>query len=95
MSGNLGSGKNSLNLLHWLLSWLVTLEPAQLKIINHYVRKSGHVMAYGLMYFLWFRAFRSHGGYRPWGACLWSLGLCLWVSSMDEGRQSFYSSRGS
>jgi VanZ family protein len=95
MSGNWGSGKNTLNLLHWLLSWVATLEPAQLNIINHYVRKSGHILAYGLMFFLWWRAFRSHAGYRPWRACLWSLGMCLCFSSADEGRQSFYPTRGS
>lgn len=95
MSGNWGSGKNTLNLLHWLLSWVVTLGPAQLKIVNHYLRKSGHVLAYALMYFLWFRAFRGQADYRRWRACLWSLVLCLCVSSMDEWRQSFYSSRGS
>jgi VanZ family protein len=82
-------------LLHWLLAWVVALNPAQLNVVNHYMRKSGHVLAYGLMYFLWFRAFRGHADYRPWRACLWSLGLCLLVSSMDEGRQSFYPARGS
>jgi VanZ family protein len=72
----------------------VDLEPAQLKIINFYVRKTGHVLAYALMYLLWFRAFRAQADYGPWRACLWSLGLCLFFSSMDEGRQWFYASRG-
>jgi len=63
-------------------------------MINFYVRKTGHVLAYGLMYFLWFRASRAQAHYGPWCACLWSLGLCLFYASMDEGRQWFYSSRG-
>jgi VanZ family protein len=46
------------------------------------------------MYFLWFRAFRGQAHYRPWRACLWSLGFCLFYASMDEGRQWFYTSRG-
>jgi VanZ family protein len=95
MSGNVGSGRNTYFLLQWLLSWLVVPKPDQLNMINYYMRKSGHVLSYGLMYFLWFRAFRGQADYRPWRACLWSLGLCLCVSSMDEGRQSFYPSRGS
>jgi VanZ family protein len=95
MSGNVGSGKNTYFLLKWLFSWFVVPKPAQIHMINYYMRKSGHVMAYGLMYFLWFRAFWGHAGYRPWRACLWSLGLSLCFSLMDEGRQSFYSSRGS
>ena len=94
LSGDLGSGKNSLGILKWLFSWFVDLEPAQLKMINFYVRKTGHVLAYGFMYFLWFRAFREHADYGPWRACLWSLGFCLLNSSTDEGRQWFYASRG-
>jgi VanZ family protein len=63
-------------------------------MINFYVRKTGHVLAYGLMYYLWFRAFREQADYGPWRACLWSLGFCLLFSSIDEGRQWFYASRG-
>jgi VanZ family protein len=81
-------------LLKWLLSWFGDLELAQLNIINFYVRKTGHVLAYGLMYFLWFRACRAQAHCGPWGARLWSLGFCLFVSSMDEGRQWFYAYRG-
>jgi len=51
-------------------------------------------MAYGLMYFLWFRAFREYADYGPWRACFWSLGCCLFYASMDEGRQWLYPSRG-
>jgi VanZ family protein len=94
MSGDLGSGKNTLGLLKWLFSWFVDLEPAQLNLINFYARKTGHVLAYGVMNILWFRAFRAQAHYGPWRACLWSLGFCLAFSSMDEGRQWFYASRG-
>ncbi len=93
MSGDLGSGKNTLSILKRLLSWFVALEPAQLNLINFYVRKTGHAVAYGLMYFLWFRAFRGHADYGPWRACLWALGFCLFYASMDEVRQGFYCSR--
>lgn len=94
MSGDLGSGKNTLGILKWLLSWFVDLEPAQLRLLNFYVRKTGHVLAYALMYLLWFRAFRAQAHYGPWRACLWSLGFCLFYALMDEGRQWFYDSRG-
>jgi VanZ family protein len=73
----------------------VALKPAQLNLINFYVRKTGHLLAYGLMYFLWFRALRQHADYGPRRAFLWALGLCLFFASMDEGRQGFYSARGS
>ena len=89
MSGDVGSSTNTRNLLNWLLSWLVTLKLAQINLLNFYLRKTGHVLAYGLMYFLWFRAFRGHVDYGPGRACLWSLGFCLLYASMDEGRQWF------
>ena len=94
LSGDWGAGKNTLDLLKWLLSWFVNLEPAQLKVIHFFVRKTGHVLAYALMYGLWFRAFRAQAHYGPWRASLWSLGLCLIYASMDEGRQWYYASRG-
>ena len=94
LSGDLGSDKNTLGILKWLFSWFVDLEPAQLDMINSYGRKTGHVLAYGWMYFLWFRAFRGHASYGSWRACLWSLGFCLLFSSLDEGHQWFYESRG-
>jgi len=93
MSGNVGSATNTRNLLHWLLSWFVTLEPAQIDLINFYLRRTGHVLAYGMLYFLWFRAFRGHADYGPGRACLWSWGFCLLYSAMDEGRQWFFPSR--
>lgn len=94
LSGDLGSGKNTLGLLKWLFSWFVDLQPAQLKMIHFYVRKTGHVLAYGLMYGLWFRAFRAQAHYGPWPASLWSLGLCLFYALLDEGHQWYYASRG-
>jgi VanZ family protein len=94
MSGDWGSDTNTRHLLQWLLSGVVVLKPAQIDLINFCLRKTGHVLAYGLMYFLWFRAFRGYANYGPWHACLWSLGFCLLYSSADEGRQWFYASRG-
>jgi VanZ family protein len=93
MSGNVGSYTNTRYLLQLLLSWFMAPTLAQLNIINLYVRKTGHLLAYGFMYFLWFRAFRGHANYGPWRACIWSLGFCLLFASLDERRQLFYPSR--
>jgi VanZ family protein len=94
MSGDAASAKNTFGLLQWLLSWLVTLNPRQIDILNFYIRKTGHAVAYGLMYFLWFRAFRGHLGTTPGRAFLYALGLCLLVSVTDEGHQSLTKFRG-
>ena len=93
LSGDVGSDTNTRHLLQWLLSWLVALQPAQVDLINFCLRKTGHASAYGLMYFLWFRAFRGYADYGPWRACLWALGFCLLFSSADEWRQWFCDSR--
>jgi VanZ family protein len=94
MSGDWGSTKNTFGLLQWLLSWVAALKPAEINKINFYLRKTGHVLSYGLMYFLWFRAFRGQAALGPWRAVIWSLGAVLLFSSLDEGRQWFYPSRG-
>ncbi len=94
MSGDWGSDTNTLHLLQWLLSGVVVLKPAQIDLINFCLRKTGHALAYGLMYFLWFRAFRGYAGYGSWRACLWAMGFCLIYASMDEGIQWFHASRG-
>ena len=93
LSGDVGSATNTRHLLQWLLSGLVALQPAQIDLINFCLRKTGHVLAYGCMYFLWFRAFRGHADYGPWRACLWALGFCLLYASADEGHQWFCDSR--
>ena len=94
LSGDIGSDTHTRHLLHWLLSRFMTIEPAQVNLINFWIRKTGHALAYGCMYFLWFRAFRGSEGYGTRRACLWSLGFCLLFSLADEGRQWFHSSRG-
>ncbi len=47
LSGDVGSDTNTRHLLQWLLSWLVALKPAQIDLINFFLRKTGHVLAYG------------------------------------------------
>jgi len=94
MSGNVASGRNTYFLIRGLTSWFVTLDARQLNLINFYLRKTGHVMAYGLMYFLWFRALRGHLNLSSGRAFLYALGLCLLISATDEGHQSFTRFRG-
>jgi VanZ family protein len=94
LSGDVGSDTHTRSLLQRLLAGLVTLDPAQIDLINFCLRKTGHALAYGFMYFLWFRALRGHADWGPWRARLWSLGFCLLYASADEGVQWFHASRG-
>jgi VanZ family protein len=93
-SGDLGSGNNTKIILNWLLSWAPLLRPDQVNLLHFILRKIGHAVAYGSLYFLWFRAFRGYLDY-PFGRAFFcSLALCLAVSGLDEGHQSFLTSRG-
>lgn len=93
LSGDLGSSRHTLGLVKWALSWL-HLSLAQLKVVHGYLRKTGHVLAYGILYFLWFRAFWGSAGYRGKKAFFWSLGLSLAVALLDEAHQSMFRTRG-
>ena len=93
LSGDLGSSSNTLVLVQWLLSWIPFLGPAQIEMIHGLLRKGGHMLSYGLLYFLWFRAFQGHLGFGRVKAFLWALTLCLLVATMDEGHQSLLASR--
>ena len=94
LSGDLGSSGNTLSLVRWLLSWMIpSLSPAQVLVIHGYLRKCGHVFAYGVLYFLWFRAFQGNLHYSPKKSFLWALGLSLLLALADEGHQSLYQAR--
>jgi len=96
LSGDLGSSRNTLGILNWLLSWFPPLSPDQFDLIHFYFRKTlGHFGNYAFVYFLWFRALRGQMGYRRVRAFLWSLGLCLSLALLDEGHQALFPSRGS
>jgi VanZ family protein len=92
-SGDWGSSGHTLGLLRWLLSWIPFFSPAQIMAIHSYLRKSAHVLAYGILCFLWLRAFQGHLYYRVQKAAVWSLGLSLLVALVDEGHQAMITSR--
>ncbi len=94
LSGDLGSTTHTLGLLKWLLSWIPYLTPEVIELINGYGRKLGHAAAYACLYFFWFRALLVTRYYGRGRAFLGAMVICLLVSSLDEGHQSFLSSRG-
>jgi VanZ family protein len=92
-SGDLGSGDNTLRWLIWLLSWIPFLSPAQIFEMHYYLRKTGHVLTYAILYLLWFRAFKEHFHYGLKKTILWALALSLGLALADEGHQSLVASR--
>lgn len=92
-SGDLGSSLQTLPWVKWLVSQLVTLSPSQLELLHNFLRKLGHLLAYGTLSFLWFRTLKGH---LRWGlrrSLLGALLLCLIVASLDEGYQSLFPTR--
>lgn len=93
LSGELGSTAHTKKLLGWLFSWLPLPWPPQTDETHGYLRKLGHVTAYGSLYWLWFRALKAHLSPRLKTAILVSLSLCLLIALADEGHQSLIGSR--
>ena len=89
LSGDAGSAEATapwtFPLLQALLPWAT---PEQLQFLHLFLRKSGHVLEYALLAFLWHRALaRGAGG--PASAQLSALGITVGYAAFDEIRQSW------
>jgi len=92
------SSHETSRILYPILHYLFRITYAQFVPFHHLLRKTGHVVGYGLLSFLLFRAWRatlSTPGHPRW-TFRWSalavLGTAL-VASLDEWHQSFLPSR--
>ena len=93
LSGDLGSSAHTIGLLSWLLSHFTSYPPHLILELNFLFRKTAHVVAYGLLFVLYYRAFWHTGGQRRLASLGAAMGLCLLVALVDEGRQTAVSSR--
>ena len=92
-SGDFASAEHTEGLARWML----TLMPSWIQVspgsFNGFLRKSWHVLVYCTLYYFWFRALPAFWGLPRWKAAVYSLGLCLVVAVLDEGKQSLVPSR--
>jgi VanZ family protein len=95
LSGNLGSPNHTLSVFKWVVSWIITLDHDTLSTAHFYFRKFLHVMYYGALTLLWFRALMSSCPERAGANRLLALVICLAVALSDEGRQYLVPSRTS
>jgi VanZ family protein len=95
LSGNFGSFPNTFGVFKWVISWIVTMNPDTLATVHFYFRKVLHVVCYGVLTVLWFRALMASFPDYLWSNRILALVLCLMVSLADEGRQYFYPARSS
>jgi VanZ family protein len=93
MSGDLGSSQNTLGLVFWLLSHFSELSPEQIAALHGFLRKAGHMLAYGALCFLWFRAFEFYWPQRRWPFLTLAVACSLAVALLDEGHQSMVGTR--
>uniref|UniRef100_A0A7V4G9D4 VanZ-like domain-containing protein n=1 Tax=Desulfobacca acetoxidans TaxID=60893 RepID=A0A7V4G9D4_9BACT len=93
LSGDLGSSAHTTGLIFWLLSHLAPFSPPTILQIHDILRKTAHVVAYGLLFVLYYRAFWHSGGQRRLVSIGAAMGLCLIVALVDEGRQVSVASR--
>ncbi len=98
-SGDYFSSEHTGVWLYWLLSHIFgPISDERFAVIHHLARKTGHVCAYALMSYIWFRAARHRSrreGAWNWRWAVFGLVAAAIVASLDEFRQSFYASRGS
>ena len=98
-SGDIFSASQTGPLLYRLLTFFFgPISPQRFAVIHHLARKCGHVAAYAVMSYTWFRAarhrsLREHLWHWHWAA--FGLGASIVVAALDEYRQSFYPSRTS
>ena len=84
---------------HWLRELVQRalghdLEPGLFSALHYWLRKAGHLTAYGILSALWFRALRSDQR-TPW-LLRWATGavaLAVLVAAADEWHQSSIPSR--
>lgn len=92
-SGDLGSSANTKKVLDWLLALLSLPGIERLEESQGYLRKAGHILAYGTLYYAWFRAWLWRLSPRRGAPTLVALALCLLVALLDEGHQALFPSR--
>ena len=91
------SSQNTGSLLYTLLTRLFgEINFYEFLIFHHYLRKTGHVVGYGMLGLLLLRGWRSTFGRGQ--ALLWRTALLSWlgtafVAAMDEWHQSYIPSR--
>jgi VanZ family protein len=97
-SSALLSANNTGHILYPILHFIFGLDWARFEDWHFYIRKGGHVVGYGILSILLFRAWRatlpavSSAKWMLRWACIAVLGTAM-VASLDEWHQSFIPSR--
>jgi VanZ family protein len=93
LSGDFGASPHSYHIFDWVLSTFTNLSHETIRFLHPWFRKSLHVIFYGILSVLWFRALLLSFPERRWVNLILALLLTLGVALLDEGHQSFFKSR--
>jgi VanZ family protein len=92
------SAHNTSRILYPIFHYLFGMDWVRFEFWHFYIRKTGHVVGYGVLSFLLFRAWRAtlpsknHSGWLVRWSAIAVLGTAI-VASLDEWHQSFIPSR--
>lgn len=87
LSGDFGAGPKTFGMFNWLISLVVNLNPKIISLYHFYFRKALHVICYGVLSVLWFRALMASYPKRLKANFGLALALSLAVAVIDEGHQ--------
>jgi VanZ family protein len=93
MSGDLGSSVNTKPIFKWIFLTFTSLTPKTISVLHSWFRKSLHVICYGILSVLWFRALIQTSSKRLSVSLVLALVFTLGVSLLDEGHQTLFTSR--
>jgi VanZ family protein len=93
LSGEIGAGKYTLNLMQRLLNQNHLLSLLPTEGFHTFLRKVAHFVVYGSLGFYYLRAFQMHRPTSLKWPLLWVVAICLTLALLDEGRQSTAPSR--
>jgi VanZ family protein len=91
LESTLGSAANTGSLLHELARWMFGyVNQERLESSHHFLRKAGHFWGYGILGYLWFRAFlRTSTGISQMTCVALAITSSFLTASLDELNQSF------
>ncbi len=93
LSGDVGASPKTFHLFQWVLATFTNLSPQTIELLHPWFRKSLHVIFYGILSVLWFRALVLTYPERRGVNLILTLVLSLGVSLLDEGHQYLVRSR--
>ena len=90
-----GSSANTGGVLQTLVRWFFgEVDPTHFDTFHYILRKGGHFAGYGILGYLWFRAFlRKFTQRMPLTSALLAIACTFFIASLDEWHQSFLPER--